>query len=298
MKKILFLFSIIIFMSSCLRLDNNLFNGDITITEYKFDGFAKGELGDLYNNPAYAIPDSMINLFTLTSNDNGNTATIYAEFIGNVNTISTDTIIMYCHGNKWHMDNYWNRTKLFANVGGRNRFGVMTFDYRGYGRSSGTSTESSMYADGDACLKWLQSKGLTSNRLIIYGYSLGSATATELTANPRTLSPCKLCLESPFSSTEAMTSDAAGISLPASYVTNIKIDNIGKIRKVNQPFLWMHGIADDFLKIETHGQAVFNNYRGVKGIAVKVPGAVHNNVPSVLGYGTYMNTLLNFITSN
>lgn len=285
-------------MSSCLRLDSNLFNGDTKITDYKFDGFAKGELPDLYNNSTYAIADSMMHLMTLISNDNGNTATIYAEFVGNINTINTDTIILYCHGNKWHMDNYWNRTKLFANVGGKNRFGVMTFDYRGYGKSSGTSTESSMYADGDACLKWLQSNGLTSNRLIIYGYSLGSATATELTANPRTLTPYKLCLESPFSSTEAMTSNASGISLPASYVTNIKIDNIGKIKKVNQPFLWMHGINDDFLKIETHGQAVFNNYHGVKGIAVKVPGAVHNNVPFVLGYGTYMNTLLNFITSN
>ena len=298
MKKTISLLSVLILLStSCLRLDSNMFNGDTTISEYKFDGFAKGELTDLYNNPTYAIADSMVHLMTLTSNDNGNSATIYAEFIGNIKTINTDTIILFCHGNKWHMDNYWNRTKLFANVGGKNRFGVMTFDYRGYGKSSGTSTENSMYADGDACLKWLESKGLTSNRLIIYGYSLGSATATELSANPRTLTPYKLCLESPFSSTQAMTSDGGGISLPASYVTNVKIDNIGKIKKVNQPFLWLHGINDDFLKIETHGQAVFNNYHGVKGLAVKVPGAVHNNVPMVIGYINYSNTLLDFITS-
>lgn len=299
MKKLIFTFSlVVIFMSSCMRLDSNLFNGDTTITDYKFDGFAKGELSELYNNATYAIPDSMIHVFTLASDDNGSSATVYVEFIGNINTINTDTVILFCHGNKWHMDNYWNRTKLFANIGGKNRFGVMTFDYRGYGKSTGTPTESSMYANGDACLKWLQSKGLTSNRLIIYGYSLGSATATELTANPRTLTPHKLCLESPFSSTEAMTSDASGISLPSSYVTNIKIDNIGKIKKVNQPLLWMHGVSDDFLKIETHGQAVYNNYRGVKGKAVKVPGAVHNNVPKVLGYDIYLQTLLDFITTN
>ncbi len=297
-KNIHILTFIVIIFSSCLRLDNNIFNGDTTISDYKFDGFAKGELADLYANRAFTIPDSMIHLFTLTSNDNGKIETIYAEYVGNINTIYTDTIILYCHGNKWHMDNYWNRTKLFTNIGGKNRFGVMTFDYRGYGRSSGSSSESSMYADGDACLKWLLSKGLTSNRLIIYGYSLGSASATELTANPRALTPSKLILESPFSSTEAMISDASGISLPASYVTNIKIDNIGKIKKVKQPFLWMHGINDDFLKIETHGQAVFNNYNGVKGIAVKVPNAVHNNVPNVIGYDTYLNLLLKFITSN
>jgi len=297
MKKYFFILLFCTSLSSCMRLDSNLFNGDATIADYKFDGFAKGELADLYGSSMYAVADSLINLFALTSDNSGSTATIYAEYVGDINRIKTDTIILYCHGNKWHMDNYWNRTKLFANVGGKNRFGVMTFDYRGYGKSSGTSTENSMYADADACLKWLQSKGLTSDRLIIYGYSLGTASATELTANPRTLTPSKLILESPFSSTTAMVDDGSGMNLPSSYITNNKIDNISKIKKVNQPFLWMHGINDDFLKIETHGQPVFNNYHGVKGTAVKVPGAVHNNVPSVLGYPTYLNTVLNFITN-
>ena len=35
------------------------------------------------------------------------------------------------------MDFYWQRAKLLANVGGKNRFGVMYLDYRGYGLSEG-----------------------------------------------------------------------------------------------------------------------------------------------------------------
>ena len=52
-----------------------------------------------------------------------------------------------------------------------------------------------MYQDADACLRWLESRGLTNDRLIIYGYSLGSAPTCELTANPRSMSPNKIILE-------------------------------------------------------------------------------------------------------
>ena len=48
------------------------------------------------------------------------------------------------------MDSYWQRTKLLANVGGTNNYGVMTFDYQGYGLSSGTPSEAGMYDDADA----------------------------------------------------------------------------------------------------------------------------------------------------
>jgi hypothetical protein len=39
-------------------------------------------------------------------------------------------------------------------------------------------------------------------------------------------------LEAPFASSKVMVQDATGLSLPASFVTDLKIDNAEEIKKV------------------------------------------------------------------
>jgi alpha/beta superfamily hydrolase len=286
------LFSCLLF-TSCLRLDSQLFEGE-KLTEYKFDAYTgKKELPDLPD--IYNVDDNKKQLITFTSSSDEGTAKIYAVYIGDMATINTDTVILYCHGTADHMDNYWNRAKLLANIGGKYRYGVLMLDYRGYGMSEGEPTEDNMYADVDAALKWLQSKGVTNNRLVIYGYSLGTAPSCEIAANNYTMKPSKLILEAPFASAAVMVQDGSKLALPVSYVTNLKIDNAEEIKKVTQPFCWMHGVDDDFLSIDTHGEIVYKNYKGTYSEAHRIPVAVHTNVPSVWGYTNYLNTLETFI---
>jgi pimeloyl-ACP methyl ester carboxylesterase len=239
-----------------------------------------------------------VHLFSLTSSSKseGN-AIIYAVYIGNLNTISTDTVILYCHGNRDHMDFYWNRAKLLAHIGGKHQYGVLMFDYRGYGKSSGKPTEKGMYADVDACLNWLAEKGISSSRLHIYGYSLGSAVATEVMHGNYILKPSKLILEAPFASTDVMVHDASGLALPRSYFTNNKVNNADKIKSVTAPFCWIHGTADDFLSIHTHGEVVYANYNGSKKEAHRIKGGVHNNVPEVWGYESYVTAMYRFLSN-
>ncbi|HEY4799654.1 MAG TPA: alpha/beta fold hydrolase, partial [Bacteroidia bacterium] len=233
-------------LSSCLRLDSFLYNNDNKITEYKLDNYT-GEQ-DFVLDASYKIPDSLIHIFTLDSKgpEDANTTTIYAIYIGSLNKITTDTVIMYCHGNKWHMDFYWQRAKLLAHTGGKNHYGVLMIDYRGYGLSKGAPTENGLYADADAGLQWLKQRGLSDNRLVIYGFSMGSAPATYLSANPRGMTPSKLILEAPFASAATMVQDASQLAMPGSFATNLKINNAEQIKKVNQPFFWMHGDNDNF----------------------------------------------------
>lgn len=280
--------------TSCFRLDANLYNQK-KITSYKLDAYSGDQ--DFILDGSYHIQDSMIHIFTLSSKMSGESSAkkIYAIYIGQISSITTDTVIMYCHGNKWHMDFYWQRAKLLAHVGGKHHYGVLMIDYRGYGMSEGDPTEEGLYTDVDAALQWLKMNGLTSQRLVIYGFSLGSAPATELTANPRSLTPLKLILESPFSSAATMVNDASQLAMPGSFVTSLKIDNSEEIKKVNQPFFWMHGIDDKFLNIATHGQVVYNNYRGSYKEAHKIPGADHGNVPVKYGFSDYLNDLNVFI---
>jgi alpha/beta superfamily hydrolase len=256
MKQILLFILAILSLNSCMRLDNNLFHNKV-ISRYLMD--SNPEPQEIVLDDTYKIPDSMIHLLQLTSDDIGSAATIYAEYLGSISRIATDTVILYFHGTRDNMDYYWNRTKLLANVGGKNRFGVMTIDYRGYGMSSGKPTESGMYADAEAALKWLHDNGLSGDRLVIYGFSLGTAAATNRAANPGVLSPAKLILEAPFASAGVMVQDATVLALPPGYFTNLKVDNAQEIKKFQHPFMWIHGIDDDFLNINTHGEVVYKN---------------------------------------
>jgi pimeloyl-ACP methyl ester carboxylesterase len=288
----------LLLLSSCLRLDDNLYNPSNAITEYKRDAFTGNE--DFVLEGSYAIPENLIHLFTLNSQmtSEASPTSIYATYIGDINRIATDTVILYCHGNKFHMDLYWQRAKLLANTGAKNRFGVMMLDYRGYGLSKGKSTEESLYTDVDAAMAWLKDKGLTGNRLIIYGFSMGSAPATKLTAQPRSLVPAKLILEAPFASAAVMVQDGAVLAMPASFFTSLKIDNAEQIKNINQPFLWLHGTSDQFLNYKTHGEVIYKNYHGVYGEAHRVANAGHTSVPNTMGFSEYSSTLLRFITQH
>ncbi len=274
------------------RLDNFLYN-PTQIEEYKFDAFDEEQKFVL--DASYAIPDHLVHLMTLESGPVDDRETIYATYIGDISRINQDTIILYCHGNAGHMDYYWQRAKLLANAGGKNRFGVLFMDYRGYGKSTGKATEAGLYYDVDACMRWLKDKGLTNDRLVIYGFSMGGAPSTELTANPRTMLPSKLILEAPFASFDFMVQDIAKVSFPGSFYGNLEIDNSVEIQKVQAPFLWIHGIDDAFVGIH-HGELIQQNYNGTHKVIRRVPGGEHSTVPMVMGFDIYTKLIADFIT--
>jgi pimeloyl-ACP methyl ester carboxylesterase len=73
---------------------------------------------------------------------------------------------------------------------------VLLFDYRGYGGNPGRPTEAGLARDVRAAMRFLGDEaGLSGDRLLYYGESLGAAVVTELaTAHP----PAGLVLRSPF----------------------------------------------------------------------------------------------------
>lgn len=294
MRKIFFTGMLGMLFAGCLSLDDQLFN-NTKITEYRFDRYG-GEV-DFRLHDSYDIPDSLLHLFTLASqayNENTSTA-IYALYIGDLSRIATDTVILYCHGNRDHMDFYWPRAQLLANVGGKNRYGVMMIDYRGFGMSDGKATEEALYADVDAALQWLKSKGLKKDRLILYGFSLGCAPATRISARQYSLKPAKLLLEAPFASPEVMVQDGSGLSLPGAFFTSFTLNNAEEIKRVDQPFFWIHGEADDFLNIDTHGQLVYNHYLGSYREAHRIHGAGHSSIQTTLGIQQYLDAVGAFL---
>jgi fermentation-respiration switch protein FrsA (DUF1100 family) len=292
------LYGSMLFIAACQRLDSNLFNRTDKLTEYQLDDYT-GEQ-DFILDATYDIPDSLVHIFSLQSQtaDESASTTIYAIYIGEISQIATDTVILYCHGNKWHMDFYWQRAKLLAHTGGKNRHGVLMLDYRGYGMSDGEPTEEGLYADVDAAMKWLMQNGMNNDRLAIYGFSMGSAPATELCSKPRTLTPGWLLLEAPFASAAVMVEDGTQLAMPSSYLTNLEIDCAEEIKRCSQPLFWTHGLSDMFLSYTTHGQVVYNNHNGVYKESHPVEGADHGEVPAKTGFTEYCNSINSFLTQH
>ncbi|MDH5544686.1 MAG: alpha/beta hydrolase [Gammaproteobacteria bacterium] len=297
-------FASVIALTACARLDANLYNNS-TLTQYSLDNY-QGKT-DITVDSSYNIPSNLIIPLQdeIISNDGTSEQKVYSYFLGDRTQIGTPgyKVILYCHGNRDHMDFYWPRIKLLANVGDKNRYGVLAFDYRGFGMTGGEPSEEGLYVDTAAAINWLESEGLASSDFIIYGFSMGTAPAVELTANPRgNLVASKIILEAPFASAEVMVQDSTLLAIPDSMVTNLKIDNAEEIKKLtNVPLLWIHGTADDFLSIHTHGEIVYKNHPGVDGVnkhAVRVSGGGHTDIPVKLGSTPlvdYTVTLFDFI---
>jgi pimeloyl-ACP methyl ester carboxylesterase len=291
MRNILYIAFTTLILASCQRLDALLFNPDNSITEYLLDDYHSDHYSFFELDSSFDIPDSLIDVFILPSQEEND---IYAIYIGDQSKIASDTVIIYNHGNSGTMDWYWQRAKLLANCGEKNRFGVLMIDYSGFGMSGGTPSEESLYSDVDLALKWLKNKGLTSERLIMYGFSMGTAPTCELTSKPRTLTPFKIILEAPFASAEVMVQDGSQLAMPGSFLTNLKIDNAEEIKNVNQPLLWIHGKADDFVQI-SHGETVFANHNGLFKEAIRIDEAEHSTCPQTLGLTIYNQIVLDFI---
>jgi pimeloyl-ACP methyl ester carboxylesterase len=276
------------------RLDGFLFNPS-QIESYQLDAYQ----GELTLNLAgeFGVPDSMIHHLEWNVELEEGSAKMSAIYVGDLASIATDTVILYCHGNKDHMDFYWPRQKLYAHSGGLGRYGVLMFDYPSFGLSEGKSSEANMYRSTARAIEWLQAQGLQNERFVIFGFSLGSAAACEVAAHPAeyALSPSKLILEAPFASAEVMIQDAGLLSMPGSFLVNLLIDNATEIKKINIPLLWIHGEDDSFLTVKSHGQPVYDNKTTGYKEAYLVPGGEHETTPFVAGYQNYIDRISTFI---
>lgn len=243
MKKVLFCIALGFVFTSCSDIGSfMLYGGD---GDYIFTN------ADL--DPEYHVDEDKLHLFTVPSDDD----TIYGLYIGDFSQIESDTIIVYLHGNAPSMDGFWSTVAVMANLGGKHRYGVVMYDYRGFGKSTGTSrNEETMAADYDAIMLWLEDRGLESDRMVVFANSLGSLPAGPAAAGGSRIPIEKLVLEVPQSSANVIMQNSTGLSLPSSMITEYNFD-IGKnMEDYTEQLLWMHGALDDVAPLETAMGAV------------------------------------------
>jgi hypothetical protein len=293
MNKMIYIFVVsallITYISGCLNLDPFLFNAK-EITEYELDNYrGKQECNDAVtylNSNKYPVP------FTREISVPSGKETIYGIICteDSVPISANDTVILYFHGNAAHIDYYWQRARLLFATG----YATIIIDYRGYGKSTGESTERGIYEDGRVFLDYIRDS-LNNPSVITYAFSLGTLVGTEVTSTDVHNQIIQFILEAPIGSIETLTQDAAYLNIPGTYVSTYKGNNAEKIKKINIPFLWIHGTEDETLIRETNGLHIWNNYPGQTAYYIKVQKGAHGNVPKILTYATYIKCLKDFI---
>lgn len=144
---------------------------------------------------------------------------------------------VFCHGNTANLTLSAPVIPHLLDAG----FNVLFFDYRGFGKSTGTPTINGVISDGVTAARFhdkIRPKQLPS---ILYGFSLGGAIAAQVI---RRHPFDALILQSTFTSLPEMAR-VLYPRIPLHLFAGREFDTIGVIRKLDVPLLVLHGTADE-----------------------------------------------------
>ena len=200
--------------------------------------------------------------------------------------------ILFFHGNGEIVADYDDIGPLYMRMG----INFLPVDYRGYGRSTGTPTITSMMKDSHIIFnyaqKWLHDRGFTGP-FIVMGRSLGSASALELSVHYMNHID-GLIIESGFAYAQPLLRllgikmDALGIQEEDGF------NNIDKITAFTKPTLIIHAENDHIISF-TEGQALYDGCPATDKVLLKIPGANHNDI-FLKGMKEYMEVVKNLTT--
>ena len=156
--------------------------------------------------------------------------------------------LIYLHGNGGNVSGYLTLTTKLHELG----MNVFMLEYRGFGKSEGKPSELGLYQDAEAAYQHVLEKATGANRIILYGFSLGSGVAVEL-ATHREVSA--LILEAPYKSIPDVAKDVYRI-VPYRLMKNLYASK-NKINQVNVPLLIIHSLDDRSIPF-SHGKALFD----------------------------------------
>ena len=152
--------------------------------------------------------------------------------------LASPVTVLLLHGNAGNLFNRRQKIELLREAGAD----VCSIDYRGYGRSAGTPNEAGTYRDARAAYDYLtQPRAVPTDRLVVYGESLGSAVAVELATR---VPVGGVILEEAFTSVPEVAQKMFPL-LPVQWLVKNRYDTIHKIGNLRAPLLLFHSRHDE-----------------------------------------------------
>lgn len=157
--------------------------------------------------------------------------------------------VLFFHGNAGNISHRIDYLTMFKQLG----YNTLLFDYRGYGQSSGTPSESGTYLDAQAAWRYLiEIQGIGPERIVLFGESLGGAVAAWLAAREK---PGLLALVSTFTSAPDLAAEIYPF-LPVRWISRFDYNTLEFLQSITCPVFIAHSPQDEIIPYR-HGQRLF-----------------------------------------
>ena len=171
--------------------------------------------------------------------------------------------------------NLSRRVGEFAAVRQHTGASIFGFDYRGFGNSSGKASVKSTAIDARAAINHLETRyGVTSERTLYMGISMGSAVAIRLAAE--TSAPRGVALVAPFASLRDMASLFYHRLTWGGRLVGERYNSLNWVDRIGCPLLILHG-SEDTLVPNWQGRKLCDAAREPKKFA-QISGAGHDDI--------------------
>lgn len=180
----------------------------------------------------------------------------------------SDAVVLFLHGNRHNITRFYDHYVLFEQLG----ISCLTFDYPGYGKSTGQPSEAALYASARAAYSHLvHYLGFKAKQIAIYGCSLGGAVAMELASS---VVAGGLITESTFTNSHEIAAFLYPY-LPIRRFLPRRFTNDSRVGLIEIPKLIIHGDKDSRVPIHM-AHALHARAAEPKNLVI-VPNADHVN---------------------
>jgi fermentation-respiration switch protein FrsA (DUF1100 family) len=158
-------------------------------------------------------------------------------------------LIVHFHGNAENMSSHFMFTAWLTQEG----FDVLTFDYRGYGRSSAVPpTREGLVKDGCAVFHWVEQHPVLKDfEVHVIGQSIGGAVAISALGSCPSVQVKSLVIDSSFSSYRRIARQKLGaffitwpLQYPLSFLISDDWNPIDSIDRLPMKMLFFHNVND------------------------------------------------------
>ena len=192
--------------------------------------------------------------------------------------------LLFFHGNGEIVADYNDMGALYTNVG----INFLPVDYRGYGRSTGSPTVTTMMRDCHIIFDYVKSRLREyeyAGPLIVMGRSLGSTSACELAFHYKDeidglVIESGMAYAGPLLRLLGINMEHMGLSEDQGF------RNLDKIGSFDKPTLIIHAEYDHIISF-SEGQRLFEACPSRHKRLLKIPGANHNDI-FIHGMSEYM----------
>lgn len=166
-----------------------------------------------------------------------------------VPALAANGTVLFFHGNAGNISHRMEYLLMFYRLG----YNTFIFDYRGYGQSSGSPSESGTYLDAQAAWRYLtEAKSIPPAHIVLFGESLGGAVAARLAMDEK---PAALVLASVFTSIPDMAAKIYPF-LPVRLLSRFEYNTIEYLQSVTCPVFIAHSPQDEIVPF-AHGRALY-----------------------------------------